>query len=513
MKKFFIKSISVLLCVLIPVFVFSQETRKVKLNRAEKLLGVTISGVELNILTGDVELQHDETLFYCDSAVLIKLTNSFKAYENVYIMVNDSVDIYGDSMHYDGNTRIAEIFGDVKLIDNKATLYTNLLEYNRNTEIAYYYTGGRIIDKENELVSIIGYYYSEYREFFFKDDVVVTTPDYLMYSDTLKYNTDNEIVYIYGPTNIIGEEDSVYCEYGWYDTKSDIAYLKINAFVQHLEQTISGDSLFYNKEEEFGWGLNNVVVTDSVQDVIITGNKARYEKMGHFSSMTDSAMAIFIDNLDSLYMHADTIKVIFDSTDQPELVKAYNKVKFFRDDMQGACDSLVYYVKDSTFTMYKNPVLWSDENQLTSDSIKMVILNSQIDTMVFYGSCFIIALDDTGTYNQIKGKNMIGYFRHNELYKLSVFGNSQTIYFVREEEGELIGVNKAEASDMLIFLKDRQMKTITYLINPKATLYPEKDLHPQDLKLRGFKWHGYNKPLKIADIFNWVPEDSTESED
>lgn len=490
---------------------FSQETKRVRLLDAKRLLGRKIDGKEVNILIDDVVLLHDSSYFYCDSAHLIKETNSFRAFKNVHIEVNDSVDIYSDSLDYNGNTRIAELYGDVKLVDaNKATLYTDYLIYNRNTKIARYITWGRIIDEENELVSKKGFYYTTNEEFFFKEDVIVNTKDYMMYSDTLIYNTESEIAFIRGPTKIIGEEDSAYCEYGWYDTRKDIAYLKINAFVQHLEQLISGDSLYYDKPNGFGKGQNNVTVADTLQDMLVKGNKARLYENDYYAYMTDSTLAIFIDKQDSLFLHSDTMKVLLDSTKKAEQLLAFYKAKFFRKDIQGLCDSLVYDINDSLICMYKSPVLWSDDNQLSADSIKIAITNSAIDTMVLYNNSFIISKDSTTTFNQIKGKVMVGYFHNNELYKITVSGNSETVYFIRDDiSGELIGINKAVSSNMLIYLKDRKITNITYVKQPKAPLYPEKDLHPQDLRLRGFNWHGYNRPWNKKDIFFWKTSEST----
>ncbi|MCF8236157.1 MAG: hypothetical protein K9G67_05775 [Bacteroidales bacterium] len=497
-----------LLLILIVVAVFpanAQQDKQVELLNADRLLGRKIDGQQVNILIGNVKLKHDSSIFYCDSAHLIRATNSFNAFDNVYIMVSDSVDIYADRLEYDGNTRIAELFDNVKLIDaNKATLYTDYLLYDRNTRIAYYNTGGRIVDKENELISEIGYYYTSDEIFHFKQDVVLTTPDYLMLSDTLKYHTETEIAYITGPTNIIGEEDSVYCERGWYDTQNDIADLRVNAFVKHKEQTISGDSLFYNKGTGYGRAENNVVITDSLQEVIVKGNLAILKEEEYHAWITDSTLAIFIDNRDSLFLHADTMKVLLDSNKQAETVIAYKHVKFFRTDLQGLCDSLVYHVKDSLIAMYKGPALWSDENQLTADSIKIALNNQAIDSMALYNNCFIISRDGENTFNQIKGKQMVGYFKHNEIFKITVSGNSESIYFVREEDNnELIGINIAVASDMLIYLEDRKMTDITYITQPKAPLYPDKDVAPQDRRLRGFKWLGFNRPSKMQDIFYW----------
>jgi lipopolysaccharide assembly outer membrane protein LptD (OstA) len=146
---------------------FSQETKKVKLLNANKLIGVNQGIKQYQILRGNVELQHENTFFYCDSANLMRQTNSFRAFQNVHIIINDTVNIYGDSLDYDGNTKIAELYGDVKLVDKKATLYTDYLIFDRNTNIASYITWGRILDAENELLSDIGYYYSNIDEFFF----------------------------------------------------------------------------------------------------------------------------------------------------------------------------------------------------------------------------------------------------------------------------------------------------------------------------------------------------------
>ena len=480
----------------------AQETKVVKLIHSDKLIGINKSGNEINILTGDVELEHDSTLFFCDSANLYKSTNTLDAFGNVHIIVNDSVDIYGDILYYDGNTKIAEIHHHVKLIDNKATLTTDHLEYFRNTKIAYYYTGGIIIDKENQLSSLFGYYYTDKKEFFFKDSVVVINPDYIMHSDTLMYNTTNETVYFKGASDLTGEDVFMHCEDGWHDTQNDISLLKHNALLTHKHNSLYGDTIFYDKKNGYGKAQNNITISDTIKDMIIKGNFAEYFKEAGFSYITDSATAIFIDNTDSLFLHSDTIKVVFDSTQKAEVLFAYYKTKFFRNGMQGVCDSLVYNLKDSTIFMYENPVLWTEENQLSSDSIKIVTENNQIDSIAFYNSAFIISQDDTNKFNQVKGKLIVAYFNDNEIKKLTVNGNSESIYFVRDENENLTGIKKAVSSNILIYLKNRKMQTITYIGNPKTPMYPVKDLSPKELKLRNFIWLDDKRPKSKTDIYS-----------
>lgn len=489
--------------ILISANLQAQKRTRVILKQADDLLIDKKFGPNVQRLLGNVILKHDSTWFYCDSAYLNNKANTFDAYGHVHINVNDTLDIFGDSLNYDGKTRIGEIHENVRLIDKKATLTTDHLKFNRKTGIAYYHTGGTIVSEDNTLTSRIGYYYTWTEQFFFKEDVVLVNPDYVMNSDTLVYHTITEIAFFHGPTTIVGEEDHIYTEKGWYNTDIDKAHLTKNPTLTHNEQIIEGDSIYYDGASEFGEAFSNVVLTDTLQDVIVMGHYAQFDRQVGYAYVTDSTVAIMIDRTDSLFLHADTLKIFTDSTGQAEKMHAYYKVKFFREDLQGMCDSLTYTIADSTLSLYKDPVLWSDQNQLTSDSIKIVYANKEIDSLVLYSNCFIASQDDSTTFNQIKGKNMVGYFSSNGLYKITVSGNSQTIYFVREENGTLIGINKVTSSKMLIFIEDNDLKTITYIDMPKATLYPEEEVPENELRLKGFKWIEGRRPLSKHDIFVW----------
>ena len=501
----FSKYLTILFCLIISFNAFSQQKTKITLVRANDLKFDKRIGDNIERLIGDVILKQDSTLFYCDSAYLNKKDNNFDAFGNVHIDVNDSTDIYSDLLNYEGSTKIAYLHYNVIMEDNRAVLTTEHLTYHRLTGIAYYNTGGRIVSDTNVLTSIIGYYYSNDKDFFFKDSVVLTNPDYVMYSDTLKYNTDTEVAYILGPTNIIGEEDSIYCERGKYDTKNDVAYLKKNAFIQHNEQQMYGDSIYFDSGNEYGEAYDDILMRDTLQDVVITGNYAEFDRVEGYAFVTDSAVAIMIDQHDSLFLHADTLMIISDSLEHAKSIFAYYKVKFFREDLQGLCDSMVYYIPDSTVTLFNGPVIWTEDNQLFADTIRIVNANDEVDSMVLVNSCFIISMDDTldQTYNQIKGKNMVGYFKKNRIYKITVSGNSETLYYVREEDRNLIGVNKTLSSKMLLFLEDNEIITITYIDRPDAVLYPEGQISEDELKLKGFKWRGEQRPKSKWDIFIW----------
>lgn len=489
-------------------YLSAQNKTRIKLIQADQLMGDQSTGQDLNIFVGNVIFEHDSAFLFCDSAIFQGKTNYLEAHQKVHIKMSDTLNLYGDVLYYDGNTRKATIIGNVILEDNDATLTTDKLIYERNSKIAYYATGGRIINQDNVLTSLKGYYYTDEKQLYFKENVVLINPEYELQSDTLIFNTATEIAYISGPTTIIGEEEFLYAEDGWYDTKSDASQLRQNPYMTYKEQYLSGDQIFYEKETGIGEVFGNVFIKDSVQNIIITGQYADYHRNDGFAYATDSATVIMIDKNDSLFLHADTLRLTFDSTNSPEYLLAYNKCKFYKTDFQGMSDSLVYSFADSTIDMYYKPVLWTRENQITAELIKIYTSNQAIDSMQMTNSSFIISMDkfDPDKYNQIKGKNMLAFFADNELNIVKVNGNSETIYFVREETGSLIGVNRAASSKMEIWISDRQVTDIFYFDSPSAKLKPENEVMPEDLILRDFKWRGDARPYSKYDIYVW-PDD------
>jgi lipopolysaccharide export system protein LptA len=487
---------------ILPALASAQGITKIILENADSLVHSKLRP-EFQRLIGNVVLTHDTTTLYCDSAYLNDAQNFVLAYGNVHIKVSDTLNLFGDSLNYDGNTRLAKVWSNVRLIDNQTTLTTDTLSFDRSTEIAKYDYWGKIVNDKNILVSKHGYYYTTPKQFFFKEKVTVINPDYVMHSDTMMYNTVSEVAYFYGPTTIKGEEDSIFCENGWYNTREDIARFRKNGWIYHLDQALTGDSLYYERKTGLGQAFMHAVIIDTVQKAFISGNYGELQRKKGYAYMVDSTLVKMIDKKDTLFMHSDTVYATFDTSNKIKTIRCNYKVKFFRKDLQGMCDSLSYHGSDSTMFLYHNPVLWSEKNQLTADSIKLTILKSQIDSMVLYSNAFIISRDDTNKYNQVKGRDMVGFFNNNQLYKIKVKGNSETIYFGREEDGSLIGITRIYASDMLIFVENNQIVTITYIVEPKSVTYPEKDISPHDLKLKGFKWIEDKRPVTRFDIFRW----------
>ncbi|MFA8299945.1 MAG: OstA-like protein [Hyphomicrobiales bacterium] len=483
---------------------FGQKQKsKVNLIHADKWNNNIKLGKNVQRFLGNVVAKHDSTLFYSDSAFLNSKTQDLTSYGNVRIKVSDTVNLYGDSLFYNGNTRLAHVYGDVRLIDPTTILTTNYLIYNRNNSVASYPDHGKIINKQNTLTSIMGDYNTKIKTFYFKDSVLLVNPKYTMTSDTLIYNTQTEIVTFAGPTTIVGKEDYIFAKEGWYNTITDESRLGEDAVVINKDNQIYGDSIVYNKSLGIGDIYKNAILKDTAHDLTVMGDYVNYLKNKGFAYATDSAVAIAVDKGDTLYLHADTLRLRYDTaTRKVKKMLAYNDVRFFRNDFQGQCDSLVYSYKDSTIMLYKAPIMWTGKNQMTSpDSIRITMANNELDTLVMYNSPFMSSRDSLDNFNQVTGRLMIGYFHKNDLRKIKVFGNSQTIFFARNEDKQLFGINKTASSNMLIILNNNQLKSISYLNKPDGTMYPPTELSPADLVLVGFKWFGYMRPKNKQDIF------------
>jgi len=538
--------------------VLAQESKRIEIINANSIEFDEKIGKDVKRLLGDVQFRHGTALMYCDSAYLNSKTNILRAFSNVHIIQNDSIDLYGDFLNYDGNRKLAKVRRNVKLIHGNSTLKTDSLDFDRKTNIAHYFSWGYLKDQQNNLQSVQGYYYSDSKDYYATDSVTLTNPNYKIYSDSLRYNTKTDISYFYGPTKIISDSNLIYCEYGWYDTKLDLARVSKNSYIQNKEKKLIGDTIFYDRNKSFGEAFSNVQVLDTSAQIMITGNYANYYEQPDRAFVTDRALMIKYGGGDTLFLHSDTLKmytvfdtlwveqlqfkdsVMGDSTneimnssvdsllsnqiladtistytiDTVKIVTAYYRTQAFKIDLQMRCDSLTYSTKDSILRLYNNPVIWSDNQQITANYIELLTENNNPTEMFMEENAFIALKDDSIRYNQIEGTNMRAYFNdNNQLYKLDVMHQAKSVFFPREEateeqkrdslQGDLVGANVTESRSMMIWFEDNQPSKITLYKSPKGVLNPVEYKPITEYFLKTFSWKDDLRPKKLEDIFIW----------
>ncbi len=450
---------------------------------------------KIRTLTGNVKLEQNGVYLNCDRADFDSDANTVDATGKIHIQ-QDTIDIYSDKLFYDGNKRKAKLTGNVRLTDKKITLQTSQLDYDLNTRTGYYNTGGELKSDTSVLTSQIGYYYATTHDVYFKKNVLLTNPRYLLKADTLRYNIQEKCAYFLGPTNILSDSSKIYCERGFYNTQNEITQFSQNARLTNDENILTADSIIYYKKSGIGYAYKNVHWTDTIKhNTIVSHVAAYYEKS---SSILATNNPIFIDasSQDTMFLKADTLYSAETTIKNQRWFHAYHHVIIYKHNLSARCDSISYSDVDSTFRFYKSPVLWVDENQLSADTIFMTTSQKKIKSFLMLKNALIINSVDSSRYNQIQGKKMTGFFKDGELYKLFVEGNGESIYFGEDDAKKLIGVNKAVCSNMIISIKENKVQRIKFLEKPTATLYPPKDAPESELRLKLFKWLIKDKPLR-----------------
>jgi len=487
----------------ITVAVAQEQPQKIKLLHANETKFDRNIDAEAQMIVGDVSFEHAGTLLNCDSAVFYQGKNLMKAFGNVVINQADTLHMYSDYLDYNGDTKLALATNNVKLVDSKMELTSDTIRFDRNEQTAFYPTFGEIKDSANTLTSLKGTYFTSEKKFIFKQNVTITNDKYVMKSNYLVYYTGPKTVYFYGPSTITSEDNFIYCENGFYDTKNEKSFFKENSFISYGTQTLKGDSLYYDRNLGFGSAHNNIVVHDSTKNLIVKGEYAEYFEKDDSTFVTDKAVAINIMETDSLFIHGDTLMMTLVPNTENRLMRIFHGVKIFKNDMQGKCDSLSYNEGDGIMKMIYNPILWSGKNQLTSDTIIVTnnIETNELDSLKLLNNGFVISNDTIDNFNQIKGKNIYGKFKNDNLDIINVVGNSETIYFSRNEEKELVGINKAVSSSMVIRLIKNEISEISYVNEVEAELSPESQIPENARKLKGFIWRNDERFSKKDDIF------------
>lgn len=457
---------------------------------------------DFQILRGDVRFRQDSAYMYCDSAYFYEGTNSLDAFGNVKMEQGDTLFVYGDVLFYDGNTGIARLRDNVRMINRDVTLTTDSMNYDRVINIGYFFDGGVITDLENRLSSVYGEYSPDTKFAIFQEDVELQNPKYTLYSDTLRYSTATGIADILGDSKIVSDSNIIYSDLGWYDTRNDLAMLLNRSRLVSKSQMLTGDTIYYDRKSGYGEVFGNMFMNDSARKVILEGNYGYYNELTEYAFVTKIPQAIEYSTADSLYLHADTLKS--EVIDEQRQLEAYHGVRFYRTDAQGVCDSLKYSTLDSTLVMYRNPVIWNLDYQIFGDTIFMQMNDSTIKHAIVKDFAFLAQFKEDEYYDQLTGKIMNAWFENGELTKMQMDGNVQTIFYPEESDKSLIGLNKAESSFLNAFFSERKLEKLAMWPKVTGSLTPLPKLTPELLYLPTFHWYSDLRPLNKEDIFRKV---------
>lgn len=517
---------------------------------SDSLVGVNIPGQVVRKIYNNVRFRQKGVLMYCDLAIQNVTTNIIEAYGNVRLIQGDTINVRGDTMFYYGNTRQANLRGNVVMRDRKMTLTTRQLDYDMLSGIAHYPTPGRIVDKENVLTSREGYYDTRSKLFTFRQNVRLVNTKGTLTADSLLYNSLSRIATFQGPTRITNKDGVLTAIAGQYNTATGISNFQRRATVDTPKYRLTGDSLYYDNVSELGIAKGNVIMVAKDRKAIITGEHVRYNGKSGISRVTGRPVAKSLASettRDTLYMRADTLFSFDNKLTNTRRLLGQRNVFVYKSDLQSKCDSLIYDTADSTIHFFKKPIVWSQNKyQLEADTMRALLKNNRINTMFLKGRSFVISLDTLKNYNQIKGRTVTAYFvtkvipapttlvqtqtgeaakkiagatastkpgvssrplprptsaptparEETTLDRVLVDGNGQSIYYAVDDKNRLIGLNHVECSRMNIEFANNKVGQIRFYGRPDAQLIPPKEFTEDAQKLDGFRWRDVEKPTK-----------------
>jgi lipopolysaccharide export system protein LptA len=511
-------------CCFSTALTYAQEPKKIFIEYSGFTVRDSLKGENVTTFVrsdqGQIHIIHEGIDMWCDKALYYQSEDFIEAYSNVRMKQGDTINMTSDYVEYSGITQLAIAAGKVVLTEPQSTLTTDTLYFNRVTQQAYYNSKGKVVrDSSGTITSQIGRFYMNQSKYRFLKDVVLVNPEYTLETNQLDFYSENGHAYMYGPSTIVGEASKVYSERGFYDTNNDIGHFIKNSKIDYDNLQIEGDSLYFDRNRNYASADNNITITDTVNKTIIRGHHGEVYRAKDSLFITKRALAITVQENDSLYIHADKLMV----TGKPEnrITRAFYNAKMYKSDMSGKADSihadhksgltqlinLKRFNTGDAFSIKRKPLIWNLGNQMSGDSIHLIsnVEKEELDSLKVFNNAFLISKDTLGDgFNQIKGQKLIGLFKDNELYNVDIIKNAEIIFYSRDDNDSLVGINKSKSGSINLQF-DGPYKIITLINQVDGEIYPESLFPKNARQFRGFDWRGDEQPKSVKDLFSDDP--------
>lgn len=491
------------------------------------------SVTQLISLAGNVKVSQGKTLFYADSAVLNQQANTLESFGRVHINDADSIHTYADYLKYLGKEKKAYLKKNVRLTDGKGVLTTDELDYDVNTKIGTYTKGGKVVNGKTVLTSKAASYFGETRDVYFTNKVVLIDPGYKIYTDSLLYNTYNNIATFISPTKIITDKRTIKTKDGYYDLKKKKAYFGKRPEIEDSSGTIKSNEVAFDDSTGLAEFRGDVVYKgkDTASGFDLIANKVETNSKKGSLLATQAPLLLIKQGKDSVFIRADTLYTAklsdllkekkvpnlrdtiehslfsIDGNDKDsssdKFFEAYAHVRIFSDSLQAVGDSLFYSLKDSVFRLFKNPVTWSQENQITGDTIYLYLKNKQPEKIKVFENALAISDATNGYYNQVAGRTIHAFFIEGKMNFLKCKGSpAQSVYYGVDDYGKFFGVNIASSDVIDMYFKESKPEKVVFRNKLDGIMYPMRQVDHNAIKVKGFQWLNNKRPKSKFEIFS-----------
>ncbi len=505
------------------------------------------------VLTGNVKFSKGAMLMFCDSAHYYPESESMDAFGNVVMQQGDTLFIYADELNFRGGAHeVAYLYGydgnNVRMINRDVKLETEIFTYDLTQGYGYYTTGGVLTDPLNHLVSDEGEYTPALKEANFYNNVHLKRTDGKdtldIFTDTLNYNTVTHVAEFYSPTQIINARGIINSNAGVYNTLNNQTELFSRSTIEidrgpgRKKSTFTGDTIFYDRDGGFGQAFGRVLLVDSIREAQLSGDYGYYDQLLDSAFFTGNALAKEYSQGDTLYIHGryikslrqiDTITITpptppqtdtFTDTlgndtatnsiapqpltriDTTHTVSAWPRVRFYRIDVQGLCDSMTFVQRDSMLYMHRHPIIWSDDRQIFGNLITLHLNDSTIDHALLPDFGFTAQHIEDDYYNQLTGKRMEAWFDNGELSRLDVSNSVEAIFYPEENDSTINKFVNLQTANLTGWFEKRAMKRMKCWSETSGQTTPIYLAKKSMLRLAKFQWYDNLRPTSPQSVFD-----------
>lgn len=474
------------------------------------------------ILVGHVKIRQGKTMLFGDSLILNTTLNTLEGFGNVHINDADSIDTYADYLKYLGNNKKAFLRKHVKLTDGKGVLTTDSLDYDVSVKIGNFKKGGKLVRNKTTLTSTEGFYYGITKDVIFRKKVELKDPENNIITDTLEYNTYSQLSNFISPTKIISKSRIIRTSNGNYNLGTRKGYLYERSSIDDSTYTFIADEMAIDDSLGLGEFRGNAVYrSKDTASFDLMANNIKSNRKKDILLATELPTLLIKQKKDTMYITADTLYAarisdlsrkmtkardsvgVLKDTSLNKYFEAFHNVKIYSDSLQAKCDSLFYALSDSTIRLFNNPIIWSNSNQITGDTIYMFVNNKKPEQLLVFNNAFAInKVDTTNYYNQLKGNRLSVWFDDGSLTKMKTRGSAENIYFALDDKKKFIGINRSSAQSIEIDFEDNEVAKVIFINQLAGKMSPLGQTPKDNMIIKGFKWQADLRPKSKYDILS-----------
>lgn len=484
-------------------------------------------------LEGEVVLKNDEASLFTDK-LNYDLNTKVGAYTTGGILKNKETRLFSQRGYYYVDKSEAFFKDNVTVEDPEFGLKADTLKINTETNTVFFIGPTNVLSDENQIYTEAGFYdaSNDYAEFdknakfrsvdgkryargdkirydgkeqtsYLEGNAYFQDSTRTIVADVIKYNQQTDVYETTGSTQVQDGDQIIMADgASAYDAVREEIIFTDNVRIINPPQFMTGDSIRYNQQTHEGRAFGNIYWEDTTENVTIICSEAVFnDSTEYFLAIGRPLMTSVIDG-DTLYVSADTLKSFLEipADTTSRMIIGNKDVRIYKSDLQALCDSMIYTQQDSIFSLHKSPIVWSDTSQFTADTVRIQLANNSIDKIYLLKTAFIINSPDEVFFNQVKGRDVIAYFRDDELQEMEVLGNGESVYYILDEAKAYIGVNKTICSEMRLNFGNNEITDIRFFTKPSGQFTPMKQANHDEMRLPGFSWDIKRRPESVEDL-------------